>query len=60
VCFFTSAGLISQILIFRQVTVADGFLTFFDQPGGGGVDRQLELRLGDGVVDLLVEGCGHG
>ena len=53
------AGLRAQVLVFGKFLARDRVLALVDQPACGRVDRELQLRIRNGLVDLPIESSGH-
>ena len=53
-------GLGAQFLVIGQHLRRHGFDALILQPAGGGVDGQLQVRVGQGGVNFRVEFDGHG
>ena len=59
-CFLRALACGAQLLVIGQDVGRDVFDALFLEPAGGGVDGELQIGVGQGRVDFLVEFDGHG
>ena len=55
-----SVGLCAQFLIVRQHAALDGLRALVHEPAGGGIDGQLQLGIGECLVDFFFESLHAG